>query len=338
MKKLLLIAAVSAGSCTVMAQDKELVDIKSTAQRNFGDDTTHKHGWKAGGFFAMNVAQGSSSNWAAGAEKFSLSISSSLNLFANLKDGKRTWNNTLDLGYGLVKTTSQGVRKNDDKIDLFSKYGYSISNTMSIAGVFNFRSQFTDGYDYNYEGKGVRRRISGFLAPAYVTVAPGIDWKPASYFSLFFSPISMRWIIVSNDPYSYAYTDGLIPGGGVEEPLAIRYGVDPRRKVRIEAGAYLTANFAKEIAKNVLYKSRLDLYSNYLKGYVAGTIVKGAAKPQNVDMFWTNTFALKVNRFLNVTYQFDLIYDDDVRQFGSDGKSAGTQIRSLLGVGFAAKF
>jgi hypothetical protein len=57
-----------------------------------------------------------------------------------------------------------------------------------------------------------------------------------------------------------------------------------------------------------------------------------------VDVYWTNAIVMKVNKFLNVTYNFDLIYDDDVRQFGPNKTSAGTQIRSLLGVGFSAKF
>ncbi|WP_315819916.1 hypothetical protein [Paraflavitalea speifideaquila] len=63
-----------------------------------------------------------------------------------------------------------------------------------------------------------------------------------------------------------------------------------------------------------------------------------SAKPQNVDVFWTNAIVMKVNKFLNVTYNFDLIYDDDVRQFGPNENAAGVQLRSLLGVGFSAKF
>jgi hypothetical protein len=39
-----------------------------------------------------------------------------------------------------------------------------------------------------------------------------------------------------------------------------------------------------------------------------------------------------------VTYSFDLIYDDDVKQFGPNGNVAAAQLRSLLAVGFAAKF
>jgi hypothetical protein len=47
---------------------------------------------------------------------------------------------------------------------------------------------------------------------------------------------------------------------------------------------------------------------------------------------------MKVNKLLGVTYNFDLIYDDDVRIFGPTGKAPRTQIKSLLSVGITAKF
>jgi hypothetical protein len=121
--------------------------------------------------------------------------------------------------------------------------------------------------------------------------------------------------------------------------------VDPARQVRAELGAFASINFNKELFKNFTYKSRLDLYSNFLKTYaftVTGPdellITEKRAKPQNIDVIWNNVINMKVNKFLNVTYNFDLIYDDDVRQFGPNKTSPGTQIRSLLAVGFLAKF
>jgi hypothetical protein len=75
----------------------------------------------------------------------------------------------------------------------------------------------------------------------------------------------------------------------------------------------------------VVYQSRLDLYSNYLH------------KPKNVDVFWTNVIGMKVNKLLGVTYNFDLIYDDDVRIFGPNDNAPRTQIKSLLSVGITAK-
>ena len=337
--QLLLVGAVLQAA----AQDPTVREIQKEAERKSGKDTIR--GWNRGGVISINIGQGSSHNWAAGAEKFSFSTASSINLFANLTTEDFHWNNTLDLGYAIVNNHSVGSRKTDDKIDLFSKLGRDLSDKVSVAGVVNFRSQFTKGYDYNYLGKGLRRTTSSFLAPAYLIIAPGIDWHPQPYFSLFFSPVSVRMVIVANEPKSYYYPNGVIPTGGFEVPLAVLYSVDPARKVRTEVGGFLSANFNKEIFKNVSYKSRLDLYSNYLKSSrftVTGPdqiqSVKVASAPEKVDVFWSNLIAMKVNRFLIVTYSFDLIYDDDVRQFGPGKSSAATQFRSLLGVGFSIKF
>ena len=74
------------------------------------------------------------------------------------------------------------------------------------------------------------------------------------------------------------------------------------------------------------YKSRLDLYSNYLKN------------PQNIDLYWTNLLNMKLTKYLTLTYSLDMIYDDDVRLFGPNNTSPATQIKSMLGVGFLVKF
>ncbi len=327
----------------LQAQDATVSGLKKVAERTTHDDTTYKYnarGWRRGGLFNFSLAQGSARNWAAGAEKSSISVAGYSTLFANKKKGNFFWNNNLDLGYAVQRTSSVGTRKTDDKIDFYSKAGHQLNPKWALVGVFNLRTQMTDGYDYDYLAKGIRRRVSGLFAPAYLLVSPGVEWKPVSYFSVMLSPISARWVIVSNDPYSYYYQDGSIPlpDGGQEVPLAALYGVNPARKVSIEAGAYFSANFFKEVFKNVSYKSRLDLFSNYLGKRDPLTDVKISAEPKNIDVFWTNSIAMKVNKFLSVTYNLDLIYDDDVKQFGPNGDSPGTQIRSLLGVGLSAKF
>lgn len=348
MRKIFLLASFSLFTLATLAQDAGVKDMHNQAARSGkADEKNSNKTWKTGGTFSINFGQGGSRNWAAGAEKYSFSLAAYASFYANRHVGKWNWNNTLDLGYAFVNTASQGVRKNDDKIDLFSKLGRDLNSKVSLALVGNFRSQFTNGYSYNYLGK-YQRRISGFFAPAYATLAPGFDWHPNADFSVFVSPVSARTVIVTAQPKSYYFPGGVIPaadGGGYELPLAAMYGVDPARQVRFELGGFASVNFKKEIMKNVTYKSRLDLYSNYLKSYrftATGpdqlAIVETKPKPQNVDVFWTNTINMKVNKWLQVTYNFDLIYDDDVRQFGPNKTSAATQLRSLLGVGLAAKF
>jgi hypothetical protein len=304
--RILFSAAMLLSSSSLLAQDATVSELQSTAQKTLTEDTTHKSGWKKGALINLGLAQGSTSNWAAGGEQFSLTVTSFVNLYANRKTDKSKWVNNLDLFYAIQRTTSQGMRKNDDRIDLYSKYTHFINKKWSFGFVGNFRTQFTDGYDYNALPK---QRISDLFAPAYLTLAPGLEWTPTDYFSVFMSPISARWTFVKSGP------DNLGP----------RYGLDPGKTSRLEAGAFVSANFNREIFKNVLLKSRLDLYSNYLKN------------PQNVDIFWTNVLAMKVNKWLAVTYNFDLIYDDDVRLFGPGNNAPRTQIKSLLSVGFTGK-
>ena len=346
MKKLYAVLALLGMVVHGNAQDKSLKEIQGTTEKKFNEDTTHISGWRTGGLYSLGIGQGGSSNWAAGAEKFSISIAANTGLFANYKSGKFSWRNTLDMGYALVNTTSQGVRKTDDKIDLYSKAGHDLTNKLSLAMVGNLRTQFAPGYDYDYLGKGVQRRTSAFFAPAYLILAPGIDYHPNDYFSMFLAPVSGRFVFVTNDPKSYYYENGMIPGGpGYEIPLAVLYGVDPARKVKSEMGGFASLNFAKEVIKNVAYKSRLDLYSNYLKSYVYEVtgpdqlkVTKNGASPEKVDVFWTNLIVMKVNKFLNVSFAADIIYDDDVRQFGVNNNSAAMQFRSQLTIGLAGSF
>jgi len=321
MRKVLLALCMGAFSMYANAQDKAMADMAMSKKDN--KDGHVKGTWTKGGLFSLSVAQGSSANWAAGAEKFSLSVNGFANLYANRKWGKNSWNNNLDLNYGLLNTTSQGLRKNNDRIDFLSKYGRELSKHINFATLFNFRSQFANGFDYSETPK---RRTSGWFAPAYFTLAPGVEWKPCEAFGLFFSPAAARAVVVTNQPYSYSYQGGVKPDGTMQVPLATQYGVDPVDQIDWQFGAFVSATFNKEIFKNVSYQGRLDLYSNYLQ-----------SNPTNLDVFWTNAFILKVNKWLNVTYNIDVIYDDDIKQFGPNLNAPRTQYRSMFGVGVATR-
>ena len=131
--------------------------------------------WRTGGIYSLNLSQGSLSNWAAGGEDFSLALSSLLNLYGFYKNGKNSWDNTFDFNIGYVKTTSLGSRKNDDRFDLLSKYGHSISDKVSASVLFNLRSQFFKGYTYPND---VKTFSSAFMSPGYLLLSAGFDYKP----------------------------------------------------------------------------------------------------------------------------------------------------------------
>jgi hypothetical protein len=310
MKHLLLGLLLLAAS-GVAAQDETIKKLQSDAGASIKKDETDTvpKTWRTGGALGLTLAQGSLSNWAAGGDEFSLSLNALANYFAFYKKGKHSWDNTIDFTLGYVRTTSLGSRKNDDRFDILSKYGYALGPKLNLSGLFNFRTQFFKGYTYSSDGE-TRTFSSEFLSPAYILVSPGLDYKPTQNLSIFVSPVTARWVIVRNDSLSSV---GL-------------YGVEPGKHSRTEIGAFLSANYIANLGKAVSYKGRMDLFSNYRD------------EPKNIDLFMTNLFAVKLSRYLSATWSLDLIYDDDVELFGKNKNSPALQVKSLIGVGFLVKY
>jgi len=309
MKKNLLVLAfiISTGICT--AQDKTVQDLQKESGKSITKekDTTGKI-WKTGGLFNTTIGQTSLSNWAAGGDQFSFTGNGLLNLFAFYEKGKHSWDNSLDMALGYVNTTTLGTRKTNDRIDLVSKYGCKLFPNWFLTGLFNFRSQFTAGF--NYPNDTTKVKTSDFMSPAYVILSLGMDFKPSDQISVFISPITSRWIIVTDDSLS---------AHGA-------YGVDTGKTIRNEIGAYLTANVTKEIVKNLTYKGKLDMFSNYKHN------------PQNIDIFMTNIISMNLYKGLSFNIGADMIYDDDVRIFGPGKNAPRLQIRQFFGIGYQKKF
>ena len=301
---------------TSHAQDKTVSKLKEDAAKTVSKDAsdTLVRTWKKGGLVGLNIAQTSLNNWAAGGDEFSLSLNLLVNLYAfykknksSYKKNKSSWDNTFDFNLGYIKTTSLGSRKNDDKLDLLSKYGYAISSRWNVSGLFNFRSQLFKGYSY---GPGSKTLSSAFLSPAYLLLGVGLDYKPNEQFSFFISPATARLTIVKDDSLS---ARGL-------------YGVSPGEHHHMEFGAFLSINCLKDVNKIISYKGRLDLFSNYRHN------------PQNVDLYMSNLFAVKLSKWLTASWNFDLLYDDDTKLFGNNHHSPALQVKSLVGVGLLIKF
>ncbi|MCK9403594.1 MAG: DUF3078 domain-containing protein [Chitinophagaceae bacterium] len=266
---------------------------------------TSRWNWKRGGLMSFNLAQGSLSNWASGGDNFSLTVNGYFNYFFFFRKDRHSWDNNVDINLGFVQSTSLGSRKNDDRFDYLSKYGYKMDTLGKwyLSTLFNFRSQFFDGYTFS---KNVGDFSSSFLSPAYFILSVGFDYKPTGNLSLFISPLTSRSTVISNKKLS---------DKGV-------YGVPAGSHSLNEIGAFVTLNYSNSIAKNILYKGRIDLFSNYQN------------HPKNVDIFMTNLFSFKINRFFSATYSLDMIYDDDIRLFGPNNTSPGMQTKSLIGIGF----
>jgi hypothetical protein len=305
MKKISAFAVAFSLLTCINAQDAQIKNLQKESSKAVKKEEQQKEGWTKGGIFTLNLSQGASQNWAAGAEQSSFSVNSIIQAFAFYKKNKVSWDNTFNGQYGIVNATSIGTRKNDDRIDVLSKLGYMLDKSKwSLTLLGNVRTQFTDGFDYSTTPA---KKNSAFFSPAFLLISPGINYKPINGVDIFISPITGRWIIVQQDS------------------LRTLYQVPENKNSIYEMGAFASIQVKRDIAKNMNYVARFDLFSNYKR------------EPQNVDIFWTNMFNMKVNKYISVTYNFDLIYDHDVENVKTGGL-LGTQLKSLIGVGLSAKF
>ncbi len=288
--------------------------LPSFAQTETPVDTS----WKKGGMGSVNFNQVAFSNWAAGGEN-SVSGAAFLTLFANYAKNRLAWDNQLDLAYGLLKSGTAKVVKSEDKIDLNSKVGYKVSDVSKFyyTFLFNFKSQFANGYDYKNDTLR-EHPISRFLAPAYLLYSIGVDYKPNDNFSLYLSPLTGRTIIVNDDDLSQAGA----------------FGVDPGKKSLTQLGAYLRATYKKDVFTNVNFQTKLELFSNYLKN------------PQNIAVNHEILIAMKINKFLSANIGTQMIYDDivpvTVIKETSGVKETKTgprlQFKEVFGIGLSYKF
>ena len=288
--------------------------LPSLAQTETPVDTS----WKKGGIGSVNFNQVAFSNWAAGGEN-SVSGAAFLTIFANYAKDRIAWDNQLDLAYGLLKSGNSKVVKSEDKIDLNSKLGYKVSKESKFyyTFLFNFKSQFANGYDYKNDTLR-EHPISWFVAHAYLLYSIGVDYKPNDNFSLYLSPLTGRTIIVNDDDLSQAGA----------------FGVDPGKKSLTQLGAYLRAMYKKDVFTNVNFQTKLELFSNYLEN------------PQNIAVNHEILIAMKVNKYLTANIGTQMIYDDIIpvtvikETSGVKEVKSGPrlQFKEVFGIGLSYKF
>ena len=241
----LMISLLLLASSMAFAQDdiKKKVDLTNSLNNGIlkvkGDTA-----WKKIEF-GVNLTQGSfSSNWTGGGVT-SIALGAFFNALSEKKTGRNSWRNDFQSQYGIVKNQAQGSRKNLDRLFFDTKYNYELTEKWSLFANFNLLSQFGNGYNYSTapDSVGFKTKVSGLFAPAYLTEAIGIEYKPVPYFFIDLAPGAVRQTIVSDR--------------NLYKTIPENYGVKIGRRIRNEVGiAQLVANFDKDLAKNINLKFR----------------------------------------------------------------------------------
>ncbi len=237
----------------------------------------------------------------------------------NYRKGKTTWDNRILADYGITKNRDEEFsRKTNDRVELNSILGRQINETKWYYSLFfNFKTQFTSGYEYAEDalGNDTRTEVTKFMSPGYIQFGPGILWKKNDNLKVNISPATAKLIIVNDE---FTTVDESVPGALDAYNVAPYFGVDANETTRFEFGASLSGYAKFEAMENVTVENILNLYSNYLED------------PQNVDIDYTLNLILKVNDYLSANFTFQTIYDDNAVQ--------GFQVREALGVGVNYKF
>jgi len=268
-------------------------------------DTTY---WKISFNASIPFNQASfSDNWSGGGIN-SLGLSSLVNFKANYLKGKHSWDNEIDLTYGFTNNAGQGFRKNNDRIFIDTKYGYSIGENWNLFSSLNVQSQFVKGYKYENDSldREVEILISDFMAPGYFTASLGFEYTPKPFFKLRLSPFAPRVTVVT-DKELYLNVDS-------------NYGVEIGKTARWEWLAFqMIADFDKDLTENLNLKFKYQLYANL-----------ETLEFNKIDHRLDAILSAKVAKYFDVKLSGILLYDFD--------QIDEIQLSQAFGLGFAYTF
>lgn len=260
-----------------------------------------------------------------------LNLQGVAHLEANMKKDRHTWDNAFDGKFGFIKNfddnntgVNTAVVKNADLLQLASKYLYDLrTSNLKVGMGMTFISQFTPTYDLAKS----TFLISDFLAPATLDLSPGLEWKPQPYLRFFLAPAMGRMTFVLHDSIISRATEN-------------RFGNAVDQKVRSEVGAKMEIQFEKEVVKNLVIRSKAQLFNNWSRPQ--DQLDKINSSRANIDINWQTDLFYKLTKNIAVQFGFQTMFDDDVRiknaAMPNGFNDAQFQFRQNFGLGFVAGF
>ncbi|MBN1633994.1 MAG: DUF3078 domain-containing protein [Ignavibacteria bacterium] len=254
-------------------------------------DTTLKYGWSTAGTVGANFSQITFENWVQGGES-SFSLSGIGNFGAYYRDKNWFLLNRMKLAYGRTKSSSRYFTT-DNELRLENLLIKNIGWTVNPYFSNELRTGLANGFDYS---GSVEQQITAFFDPGYISQSIGF--------------IYMKKI--------FLYRLGV----GLQETFTNKFNIysdDPEtldkiEKFKIETGIESVAELNYEFLKNMIYASRLRLFSRF----------------NSLDVWdanWDNIITAKINDYFNVNFQLNVIYQKD--------QSLKTQMKEALQLGFS---
>ncbi len=303
-------------------------DADTTQMEKMKDSVKAKH-FSYKGLYTFGLNQMAFSNWAAGGEG-SLSAKATMDYDLKYTHKKFIFDHSAKLAFGMVGYVDKRVEKTDDKIDMLLAFSRKWHKKWDFTGLIVFKSQFANGYKYPDDST----LISSFMAPAYLTVSLGFNFKPTKKFQLFLSPMAGKLTMVMNDELANkgAY--------GVRKAVVDTAGhiLVPGKQYNGKLGMNIVTSYKGKIGKSIDVNTSLNLYNNYID--------PDPGNRWNIDIDWDNRLIFSFTKFFATVLYFHIKYDDDAVIPGYkiiDGEkvkvSEGpkTQFKESIGLSFTYK-
>ncbi len=279
------------------------------------EDTSY---WNVSPTLGLFFSQNSFSEYYKGGGVNSVALGLHVDLKANYERGSHTWENQLRMRYGGIKVGALPVQKNEDIFEMNSKYGHSFSDHLQVTGLFSFETRIHDVYELKEGERG--KLIGNFLAPAYINMGSGVDFKTKDKMvSIYYSPLNSKLTVVNDEELIPQYLGNYMGGSA-----------------RYELGSLLKFDVKYKIMENITLHSIGSLFTNHLNDF------------GKVDVNLENNLKFKVNKFFSVNLLTQVIYDEDIlfdiNEVETPGgetvveKGPRTQFREVLNIGLSHTF
>jgi hypothetical protein len=250
--------------------------------------------WRFSGITSLNLNQIGLSNWTAGGNE-QVAFSLLGKYYANYKKDKFTWDNNLNIMYGMFKNKGEKLKKNDDVFELTSMAGQQIAKRWAFVGMVNFKSQFTKGYDTDID----TLKVSNFMAPGYLTVSPAFRYSPVDWFYILLSPVTLKSTFVLDQELADAGAFGV---QAAEYDTTSGVKLKNGKNSLLYLGPFMEAYMKKELVKNLVFESKLNVL------YSLTNRDETNLEPLDMDVSWQNFLNYNIAKYFSISLFAHLVY------------------------------
>ncbi len=239
----------------------------------------------------LNISQIAFSNWTQrGSNAFTWTVTGKVGL--DYKSDGWLLRNRAKAAYGRTKLGGQGYITNDNELFLENVLSYSAGWATDPFFSNTVITTLTKGYNYN---SGTPILIADFFDPGYVTQSLGFSYGKLKF-------VATRLGLATQEVFANKhreYTDNPKTPDKVEA-------------FKLETGFESVSQTKVHVADNILLTSGVRLFTRFENLTVW-------------DVRWDNVIAAKVNSFINVNFNYQLVYQQD--------QSTTTQMKEGLQLG-----